>query len=107
MKIDTAALSKIINNCFDLGMDLSVPEDKRLALGEAGKKLLNLQRDLLTADFPLGTPEFVSANTDLKKVNARLQESKGKLDDIADTVTQVGQLVGVLDELLKIAMKFV
>jgi hypothetical protein len=62
---------------------------------------------LLSAEFDNSAVKFIEAKERLKAVNKALKETSNKLKKFADTVEQIGQLIGVLDDLLKIAVSFV
>lgn len=106
-KIDNVVLTKMILRCFDLSTDGGVPAEFRPDFLALGKRLRGTLVNLLSAQFDSTAPAFVDAKDKLKAVNKTLKETADKLKKFADTVEQVGQLIGILDDLLKIAVSFV
>lgn len=106
MKIDNQTLTAIIMSCFDLASDDRVPEDWRPQFLAMGTCLRDLLVDLITADFEADTPKIKEASQKLRDVNALLRQEAQVLNDIANAIEQIGKLVGILDELLGLAIKF-
>lgn len=103
MKVNTVALTQAINGCFDLSMNDGVPADQQKQALVLGKRLRGTLVNLLTTTFTDETKEVVDANEKLQMVNGKIEQAKTKLDTVAGTITEIGNLVGILDDLLKIA----
>lgn len=107
MKTDNAALAKVIESCFDLGLDGRVPKGQRGQYITLGKRLRGTLINLLTAEFKDNTPAVEAANRQIRAVNKKLKEETNKLDEIADRIEALGELVSTLDGLIGLAAKFV
>ena len=105
-KIDNETLTKMILLCFDLSTDGGVPAKFRPDFLALGKRLRGTLVNLLSAQFDKDAPRFIEAKEKLEVVNRALKETANKLKKFADTVEQVGKLIGTLDDLLKIAVSF-
>ena len=107
MKISNSELADIVELCFDLSMDLRLDPDERKEFLYLGKKLRGCLVNLISAQFEEDTQELLDANSQIKYLNNQLKENLKELEQIATLVTQIGQLAGILDGLLKIAVAFV
>jgi hypothetical protein len=107
MRVDTTTLAEIISQCFDNATDGRFTLDERAVFLADGKRLRGLLMNLLSAQFEEGTQEVVDANAELKAVNADLKSSATSLAKTATTLRNVARLVGSLDGLLNVAVKFV
>lgn len=105
-RIDNVTITKMILLCFDLSTDGGVPAEFRPDFLALGKRLRGTQVNLLSAEFDNSAPQFIEAKDMLRAVNKTLKETADKLKKFADTVEEVGKLIGVLDDLLKIAAGF-
>lgn len=105
-RIDNETLTKMILLCFDLSTDGGVPAEFRPEFLALGKRLRGTLVNLLSADFDNSAPKFIDAKDKLKAVNKALKATAEELKKFADTVEEVGKLIGVLDDLLKIAVGF-
>jgi hypothetical protein len=105
--LDTSTLAEIIRQCFDNATDGRFAPDDRAVFLADGKRLRGLLMNLLFAQFEEGTQEVVDANTKLNAVNADLKSSATSLAKTASTLRNVARLVGSLDRLLNVAVKFV
>ena len=107
MRVDTTALAEVISQCFENATDgRFTPEERALFLAD-GKRLRGLLLNLLSAQFDDGTQQVVNANVEVKAVNADLKASAISLAQTAATLNNVARLVGTLDGLLNVAVKFV
>lgn len=106
-RIDTATLTKLINLCFDLSTDGGVPPEVRPQFLALGKRLRGTLVNLLSVQFDENAPRFIAAGQALKRVNAELKRTAERLDRFANTIESIGKLIGVLDDLLQIAVGFV
>ena len=106
-RTDNETLTKIIITCFDLATDGGVPAAFRPDFLILGKRLRGNLINLLSAEFDSATPQFVEVNANIKTVNKALKKTATDLAKFADTIEQVGKLIGTLDGLLKFAVKFI
>jgi hypothetical protein len=104
---DTTTLSNIIVQCFDYSMDGRFTQKQRSAFLMDGKRLRGHLMNLLSARFDDGTQAVVDANTQLSKINDRLEDSVETLAHAASTLNDVANLVSNLDKLLSLATSFV
>jgi hypothetical protein len=107
MKINNGELTQVIDHCFDLSMDGRVHPDDRNEFLALGKRLRGSLLNLLTARFEEGTQEVIEANTKIEGLNKSLSSTTQVLNNTAQGIRQLGQLVSILDGLLKIASNFV
>jgi geranylgeranyl pyrophosphate synthase len=107
IKVDTNALTSVINQCFAYSTDGRVsPADQATFLAD-GKRLRGLLLNLLSAQFNDGTQGVLDANKQLTAVNTELSDSATVFADTAQTLNSVASLVGNVDKLLNIASSFV
>ena len=107
MRIDSAILIQLTERCFDLSMDAGVPEPDRKEFMAMGKRLRGSLLNLLTAKFDEGTMIVTLANTRMSEVNKKIKDITEVLAHTAQVIGQIGQVVSILDDLLKIAVNFV
>lgn len=106
MKTDNAALTQMIDRCFDLSMDGRLKPEQRKEFLALGKRLRGSLLNLLTAEFGDATQAVTDANNGIKELNSSLSTITQELASVSQVIAQVGQLVSLLDELLKVASKF-
>jgi hypothetical protein len=105
--VDTATLTKVINQCFANAMDGRFsPADQNSFLIE-GKRLRGQLLNLLSAQFDAGSAQLAAANTNLGKANTDLSNSATVLANTAATLNDIATLVTNLDNLLTTAKSFV
>ncbi|MGA2585640.1 MAG: hypothetical protein ABSF88_01230 [Candidatus Aminicenantales bacterium] len=107
MKIDFAILTQLTGRCFDLSMDAGVHVSDQNEFRALGKRLRGCLLNLLTAEFEEGTAAVTNANTMMSDVNEKISKITEVLAHTAQVIAQIGQVVSILDDLLKIATKFV
>jgi hypothetical protein len=107
MKVDTTTLAEVISQCFENSTDGRFTTEERALFLADGKRLRGLLVNLLSAQFEDGTQQVIDANVELKTVNADLKASEMSLAQTATTLNNVARLVGTLDGLLNVAVKFV
>jgi glutaredoxin 2 len=107
MKINCAILTQLTERCFDLSMDGGIPASNRKEFLALGKRLRGCLLNLLTAEFEEGTAAVTNANTMMSDVNEKISKITEVLAHTAQVIAQIGQVVSILDDLLKIATKFV
>jgi phage-related tail protein len=105
-KTDNLKLAEIAILCFDLGTSESVPPELRPAFLVLGKRLRGTLMNLLSAQFDSQTPKFIEANKKIGEANKALKKTAEDLKEAADTIEQTGKLIGILDGLLGIAIRF-
>lgn len=106
-RTDNETLTKMILLCFDLSTDGGVPAELRPEFLALGKRLRGTLMNLLSLQFDAQTPKFIEANGKIKTVNKALKKTASDLSNLANTIEQVGKLVGTLDDLLKIGVSLV
>jgi len=107
MQVDTQSLTDLITSCFNLSMDGRLKLDQQKEFNAQGKRLRGSLLNLLSARFNDRTQEVTDANTQLAAVNATVQQVSQRLANVAAALQDVADLVGVLDDLLKLAATFV
>ncbi len=107
MRINCAILTHLTERCFDLSMDGGVPEPDQKEFLALGKRLRGSLLNLLTAEFDEGTMVVTLANTRMSDVNKKISNITEVLTHTAQMIAQVGQVVSILDDLLKIATNFI
>lgn len=106
-RADNETLTKMILLCFDLSTDGGVPANLRPEFLALGKRLRGTLVNLLSLQFDAQNAKFIAANEEIKAVNKSLKKTAKDLAKFADTIEQVGNLVGALDDLLKIGVSLV
>lgn len=106
MKINNTDLTQLIESCFDLSMDGRVDGNYKRDFLALGKRLRGSLLNLLTAQFSNDTKAVIDANNQLRVLNQYLVKIKQDLENIVQVITQLGSLVSILDDLLKIASTF-
>lgn len=107
MKTSNAELAQIIELCFDLSMDARIAPGAQKEFLAIGKRLRGSLLNLLSAQFNEGTKEVILANGLIKQLNEGLSGTTQVLKNTADFITQLGELVAILDSLLKLVGTFV
>jgi hypothetical protein len=107
MRTHNAKLTRATERCFDLSMDARVkPEDQKEFLA-IGKRLRGSLLNLLTAQFEKNTGAVLKANSKIDEVSRTLSSVTRVLKNTSQTIAQLGELVSILDDLLKVASSFV
>ena len=106
MKTNNAQLTEIIDKCFDYSMDGRFSPAQQTEFLTIGKRLRGSLLNLLSATFIAGTTEVADANQLLKQRNQELADSVQVLNNAANVLDQLTEMVGVLDGLLKLASGF-
>ncbi len=107
MQTDNTTLHACINRCFALASDANIPvaeQKKYFAYGDALRARL---MTLLRAHFQDGTSNVLAVNGSLKKVNKTLKNRLDGIENAANTVGALGNLVSILDDLFKLPFTFV
>ena len=105
-KIDTQALALLVDRCFDLSMDGRLSRSQRSRFLILAKRLRGSLLNLISARFEEDAKGLAEANAELVAIGERLGEEGAKLQKVADTLVQLGKLVGSLDRLLGVAASF-
>jgi hypothetical protein len=101
MKVDQAKLVHCIEQCFDLAGTEGVSEEDQEKFSQLGSALRDRMIQLLGRDFASDlNSQVISANVELQQVNQQLARTIQELDDFADTIGHVGQLIASLDGLI-------
>jgi geranylgeranyl pyrophosphate synthase len=106
MKVDCKTLTEVIEKCFDYAGTDQFSQEERTSFLAEGKRLRGLLLTLLTAKFDENTKPVATANTQMKVVNQAIASRKKVLDDVAGAIQALADLVGILDELVELAAKF-
>jgi exonuclease VII small subunit len=106
-RLENQKLTQVIEQCFDLSMDGSLPREQRRDYLVLGKRLRGALLNLLSQQFDATVPEFIAANKALQETSAELAKVQGSLEDAAKALARVGELAAKLDDVLKVAEKFV
>src|SRR5260370_389566 len=107
MTVDTTTLAAIINRCFAFSADGRFSDAQQSSFLVDGKRLRGLLLNLLSAQFNDGTQAVLDANSRLTEVNTQLANDVAILNNAANSLTNVSNLVGILDKLLNVAASFV
>lgn len=105
--VDTKTLTSVINRCFAFSADGRFSDAQQASFLADGKRLRGLLMNLLSAQFNDGTQAVLDANARLTQVNAQLANDAAVLNDATGTLTNISNLVGILDKLLNVAASFV
>jgi hypothetical protein len=92
-KIDVLRVSPVV----------SIHEQK--SLDDRRDRLDKMQRSLIKHLLDENTPSFKEQAKKIDAVNRRLQTAMRETDDVVHTIRSLGELVGVIDELLNLALK--
>ncbi len=106
-RLENQTLTQVIERCFDLSMSGAVPAEQRREYLMLGKRLRGSLLNLLSVQFDETAPEFLAANKALSETNAELAKVQQRLEDAVKAVQRVGELASKLDDVLKVADKFV
>ncbi|XXF77693.1 hypothetical protein P2318_32280 [Myxococcaceae bacterium GXIMD 01537] len=106
-RLDNQKLTLLVEQCFDLSMSGAVPEAQQREYLAMGKRLRGALLNLLSVQFDEKAPEFAAASKALQETSTALAQAQQSLDDAARALARVGELAGKLDEVLKVAQKFV
>ena len=106
-RLENQKLTQIIELCFDLSMDGSLTKEQRRDYLVLGKRLRGSLMNLLSQQFDEAAPEFIAANKALQETSDQLAKTQTSLEDAAKALARVGELAGKLDDVLKVAEKFV
>ncbi len=106
MKVNNADLTKLVDNCFDRSMDGRVKQSDQKDFLAMGKRLRGSLLNLLTAEFEEGTPDVVKANSMIQTLNEDTRSAQQVLNETSQVIAQLGKLVAILDDLLKMATAF-
>ena len=104
--VDTTTLTSLISTLVDDSMDGRIPEDVQNQCMVLAKRLRGTLVNLLSARFNEGTAEVVKANNDLATVNSQIQKGIDETNSFAQALAKATALVGQLDGLLSLAVKF-
>jgi hypothetical protein len=105
--IDNLQLAQIVDDCAMFAIDENLSPSEQSRFGEAAELFRAHLIVLLDKTFDDGTAELVDANERIREVNASLKAMADQLADAAETLEQISDLVGVLDELAKIPLGMV
>lgn len=106
-RLENQKLTQVIEQCFDLSMDGSLPPEQRREYRALGKRLRGSLMNLLSQQFDATVPEFIAANKALQETSEELAKVQTSLEDAAKALARVGELASKLDDVLKVAEKFV
>ena len=106
MKVETVLLTKLIEACLNLSMDSAIPPAQRKEFLALAKRLRGTLMNLLTATFREGTPAVEAANKSVRSLDRTLSRKAAELTNLAETIAEIAALVGGLDDLLKLPVKF-
>ncbi|MHC4570896.1 MAG: hypothetical protein ACYS0C_02310 [Planctomycetota bacterium] len=106
MRTDNQKLASIIELCFDYSSNDRVSEEDQKKFLALGKRLRGTLLNLITAEFEADTAQVIEANSQIESVNNKLRNEAQVLDDIANTIEQLGRLASILDDLIGIAAIF-
>ena len=105
MKLDTTTLAAVVNRCFALSADGRFSDQQQSSFLRHGKTLRGHLLHLLSTQFNDGTQVVTNANSKLAEVNTQLQNDRDLVNNATETLTNVSDLVNILDKLFSIAVK--
>jgi len=103
-KTNNTLLVSCIEQCFFLATSSQLTPKQRNEMLALGKRLRGSLINLLTAQFNDDVKEVDEANAEIQAVDQLLLDAIAAVDNVADTVKRVNQLISVLDKLLEIAI---
>lgn len=106
MKTENKVLLDNVEMAFELAVAPGVSKAERKQHLEQGFALRLRLITLLTAEFDDGTQAVLDANSKIKEVNKLLKQKLRDLQNIANTVTALKNLVSILDDLFKLPFAF-
>jgi hypothetical protein len=105
-KVDSVALTEVIDRCLDYSMDGRFTQDLRAEFLVVAKRLRGSLLNLLSARFDEGTQQLEEANAELTVVNTHLKKEAETLASAAQTIADLNKLIGSLDKLIGVAAGF-
>lgn len=106
-RLENQKLTQVIEQCFDLSMSGELTPQQRREYLMLGKRLRGSLLNVLSAQFDEGAPEFLAANKALQETSVELEKARKSLEDAVKAVARVGELAAKLDDVLKVADKFI
>lgn len=106
VSVDTNILASMISTLVDDSMDGRFSPQQQQQCMVLAKRLRGTLVNLLSARFNDTTVEVSKANSDLNALNGQIQAAAANLGSFAQTLANITGLVGQLDGLLALAVKF-
>jgi hypothetical protein len=106
MNLDVKTLADNVDACFERALDDRIGDMERRQYLLEGKRLRGELLNLVSARFNDGTKAVADANQRLLLVNAKLKSDADAIGSAVTTLQQVADLVGALDDVLKVAVSF-
>jgi hypothetical protein len=107
MQTDNKTLLDNVERALQLAVDPDLTKAQRKQYRAQGMELRARLVTLLSLEFADGTQQVRDANGKIKEVNALLKQKLKDLQGVAKTVKALGDLVGVVDDLLKLSATFI
>ncbi len=107
IKVNSTDLETSINKCLDLYEDPRVPDyEREMYLARANDLRPKLVR-AIADEFNDGNQKVLAANEKLAEVNKQLTLAKNRLEEDAKVLSNLAELVGILDGLFGAVASFV
>ncbi len=104
--VDTPTVTKLIMTCFNLSTDGRLGDHQHRDFLVAGKRLRGCLVNLVSAQFNDDTDMVLDGNRQLTRVTQQAAHLKGDPAAAAGVLSEINVVVGVLDELLNLAVAF-
>lgn len=101
--VDTTQLAEIVKQVFLLSLDGRLSPGMRGNFNALGVQLREQLRKLLREVFEGDVEALRQANAEIGRINGDLKQAVEKIDRAADSIEQLGALVGALDKLIGVA----
>lgn len=103
--VDTPTMTRLIVTCFNLSQDSRLGSRQRDFL-VAGKRLRGYLINLISAQFNDDTDLVLDGNRQLTRVTQQAVHLRGDVAAAASLLSEINVVIGVLDELLNLAVSF-
>ena len=104
--VDTPTVTKLIMTCFKLSMDGRLGDRQHRDFLVAGKRLRGCLVNLVSAQFNDDTDMVLDGNRQVTRVTQQAAHLKGDPTAAPGVLSEINVVVGVLDELLNLAVAF-
>ena len=104
--VDTPTVTKLIMTCFNLSRDGRLGDHQHRGFLVAGKRLRGCLVNLVSAQFDDDTDMVLDGNRQLTRITQQAAHLKGDPAAAPGVLSEINVVVGVLDELLNLAVAF-
>jgi hypothetical protein len=104
--VDTPTVTRLIVTCFNLSLDDRLGDRQQRDFLVAGKRLRGCLVNLVSAQFNDDTDMVLDVNRQITRIIQQTAHLKGDVTTAAGVLSEINVAVGVLDELLNLAVSF-